>query len=54
MTSKIFFDTPNELEKMFFDSGIKLEFEKDWFDKLKHIILFINLLLIFLCNNIDD
>ena len=31
MTSKIFFDTPNELEKMFFDSGSKLKFEKDWF-----------------------
>ena len=48
MTSKIFFDTQNELEGLFSDSDSKLESEEDWFGEPKHLLSFINLFLFFM------
>ena len=49
MTSKLFFDTKDELEGIFSDSGSELGSEKDWFGEFKHLLLlfFIILLIIF-------
>ena len=40
MTSKLFFDTKDELEGIFSDSGSELGSEKDWFGEFKHLLLF--------------
>ena len=47
MTSKIFFDTKDELEGMFSDSGSELKSEREWFGEFKHLLLF-TFLIIFL------
>ena len=48
MASRTFFDTKDELEVMFSDSGSELESEKEWFGEFKHLLLFIIFLIIFL------
>ena len=56
ITYKIFFDTKDELEGMFSDSGSELGSEREWFDEFKHLLLcIIDFLIIFclLCNNKD-
>ena len=40
MTSKILFDTKDELEGIFSDSGSELGSEKDWFGEFTHLLLF--------------
>ena len=46
MTSKLFFDTKDELEGIFSDSGSELGSEKDWFGEFKHLLLFFIIFLI--------
>ena len=41
MTSKIFFDAKDELERMFFGSGSELKSEREWFGEFRHLLLFI-------------
>ena len=48
MASRTFFDTQDELEVMFSDSGSELESKKEWFGEFKHLLLFIIFLIIFL------
>ena len=47
MTSKIFFDTKDELEGIFSGSGSELGSEKDWFGEFKHLLFIIFLIFFF-------
>ena len=41
MTSKLFFDTKDELEGIFSDSGSELRSKKEWFGEFEHLLLLI-------------
>ena len=48
MTSKIFFDTKDELEGMFSDSGSELESEIECFGEFKRLLFIIFLIILLL------
>ena len=41
MTSKIFFNAIDKLERIFSSSESELKSEKEWFGEFKHLLLFI-------------